>query len=155
MQISDGGGKAPGQPRERGVLVRRFTGESTGFDFPKSPIDLIERWGGSFGDRFSSTDLSRADQHLDSEFYVVPRFVYHIDEGAVAALTNYYKGAIRPGSDVLDICSSWVSHYPVTFKKDMRSVQASGMNKFELMANDQLSKGYTVVDLNRAGSKLP
>jgi len=34
--------------------------------------------------------------------------VYHIDGGAVAALTHYYAQTIKPKSDILDICSSWV-----------------------------------------------
>jgi hypothetical protein len=34
--------------------------------------------------------------------------VYHIDGGAVAALTHYYAETIPPKSDILDICSSWV-----------------------------------------------
>ena len=27
----------------------------------------------------------------DGDFYSTPRLVYHIDEGAVRSLTNYYK----------------------------------------------------------------
>ena len=47
--------------------------------------------------------------------------MYHIDEGAVRALTNYYKSEIKPGSAILDICSSWVSHYPSDFPKVLGS----------------------------------
>jgi hypothetical protein len=46
----------------------------------------------------------------DSWFYSVPKLVYHIDEPAVAALTQYYRNNIPPKSDILDICSSWVSY---------------------------------------------
>ena len=45
-------------------------------------------------------------------FYRFPKLVYHIDEGAVAALTRYYDAAVPDGSEVLDICSSWLSHSP-------------------------------------------
>lgn len=31
---------------------------------------------------------------------------------AIEALTEYYATNIKPGSDILDICSSWISHYP-------------------------------------------
>ena len=41
--------------------------------------------------------------------------MYHIDEGAVAALTRYYDAAVPDGAEVLDICSSWLSHYPRDF----------------------------------------
>ena len=69
----------------------------------------------------------------------MPRFVYHIDEGSVAALTQYYRRTIEPGSDILDICSSWVSHYPLEFKHTMRRISGTGMNAFELRANSQLT----------------
>ena len=36
------------------------------------------------------------------------RLGYHIDGGAVAALTHFYAENIAPKSDILDICSSWV-----------------------------------------------
>jgi len=74
----------------------------------------------------------------------VPRFVYHIDEGAVAALTQYYRRTIKPGSDILDICSSWVSHYPLEFKSTMGRISGTGMNAFELRANSQLTGESTV-----------
>ena len=60
---------------------------------------------------------------------MVPRFVYHIDEGSVSALTNYYKQSIQPSSAILDICSSWVSHYPTTFPSTMSTIKGSGLNK--------------------------
>ena len=33
--------------------------------------------------------------------------MYHIDDGAVAALTKYYKTVFTEGASVLDIASSW------------------------------------------------
>ena len=58
----------------------------------------------------------RYDESTDDLFYSAPRFVYHIDDKAVDALTKYYQ-TVFPASGnkdiaVLDICSSWVSHYP-------------------------------------------
>ena len=58
---------------------------------------------------FKEQDFFRADQNDDGIFYRVPRLVYHIDEPAVASLTQYYRKTIPKGSDILDICSSWVS----------------------------------------------
>ena len=145
MQFSD-------LPRTRGVIMRRYTGESTPYTFKKVPIKTGRNlwfWKiDKFSDAFSVTDFSRADEHKDEEFYIVPRFVYHIDEGAVSALTNYYKTSIKDNSDVLDICSSWVSHYPIDFPEKMKSISAIGLNEMELKANDQLTGGYKVVNLN-------
>lgn len=42
--------------------------------------------------------------------------VFHIDDFAVSALTEYYSKNLPSGADVLDICSSWVSHYPKDWK---------------------------------------
>lgn len=68
---------------------------------------------------FSAADLRRQDEMDDSMFYSVPRFCYHIDERAVAALTSYYARefpkmaeAMEGKPRVLDICASHVSHYP-------------------------------------------
>ena len=36
----------------------------------------------------------------------------HIDDGAIGALRDFYAQEISPNSDVLDICSSWISHLP-------------------------------------------
>lgn len=57
-------------------------------------------------------DFRRLDEAPDPDFYAFPKLVYHIDEGAVAALTRFYDTHIEDGSAILDICSSWVSHYP-------------------------------------------
>ena len=48
----------------------------------------------------------------DSLFYDAPRFVTHIDDPAIAALTKYYSKVFppsnTPGICILDMCSSWV-----------------------------------------------
>jgi len=146
MDFSDGPASLP---RTRGMLVRRYTGESTPYTFKKAPIRLTKTWPEK--PPFTRNDLGRADEHKDNEFYVVPRFVYHIDEGAVSALTNYYKEAISPGSSILDIASSWVSHYPLSFPHTMKRISGSGMNRLEMAANDQLND-YSVKDLNERDS---
>lgn len=50
----------------------------------------------------------------DSFFYEAPRFVTHIDDPAIAALTKYYSQVFppsnTPGISILDMCSSWVRH---------------------------------------------
>ena len=54
---------------------------------------------------------------------------------------NYYKENIAAGSAILDICSSWVSHYPDDFPQTMTRIAATGMNALELEMNRQLSYG--------------
>jgi ubiquinone/menaquinone biosynthesis C-methylase UbiE len=70
---------------------------------------------------------------------------YHIDDFAVSALTTYYAEKFKDGEDVLDICSSWVSHYPKNWKGG--NVVGLGMNEYELSQNPQLSS-FIVRDLN-------
>ena len=54
----------------------------------------------------------------DTNFYSEPRFVTHIDDPAIAALTKYYSNVFPPsntqGVCLLDMCSSWVSHFGFT-----------------------------------------
>ncbi len=95
---------------------------------------------------FSPDDFKRQDQSNDSVFYYQPRFVYHIDDYAVEALTKYYSTKLKSDSDILDICSSWVSHYPKDLK--FKSAVGLGMNENELSQNPQLTK-YVVQDLNK------
>jgi len=131
------GDDSKGNPRTRGILVRRFTGDSTPYSFPVRPVSLVKEWPEQ--PPFNQKDFFRADEGDDENFYTLPRLVYHIDEPAVSSLTQYYRANIKPGSSILDICSSWVSHYPLEFKDNMKRISATGMNPLELMANDQLT----------------
>ncbi|KAJ1475293.1 hypothetical protein T484DRAFT_1828937 [Baffinella frigidus] len=68
---------------------------------------------------FSPGDFSRQDEKDDVVFYDQKRLVTHIDDKAIEALTKYYASTIAPGSDILDICSSWISHFPKDFPETM------------------------------------
>ena len=143
MKYGDG---PDGNPRTRGMLVRRLTGDSTPYTFPEPrPVRLVKEWPDDY--QFKKEDFFRADEGDDENFYTLPRLVYHIDEPAVASLTQYYRANIPAGSNILDICSSWVSHYPLEFKDKMKRISGTGMNPLELMANDQLSD-YEARNLN-------
>ena len=95
--------------------------------------------------------FAKQDMGDDFAFYVPPRFVTHIDEAAVAALTNHYRHLVLAGGVVLDLMSSWVSHLP----NEIAYVQVigHGMNANELAANPHLDRWF-VQDLNRE-SRLP
>merc|ERR1719253_2512066 len=102
---------------------------------------------------YADADMNRLDGAADAAFYDAPRFVKHVDDGALASLTRFYReefAALGRGGDaavdVLDLCSSWVSHLPeegVTYGR----VAGVGMNEQELAANAQLSE-FVVQDLN-------
>jgi SAM-dependent methyltransferase len=90
-------------------------------------------------------DLRRVDEGPDAQWYAEPRFVQHIDDGAIAALKSYYGSIIGPNDGVLDICSSWVSHLPENLK--LQSMVGVGMNQQELARNAHLTR-FFVKDLN-------
>jgi SAM-dependent methyltransferase len=89
--------------------------------------------------------FDRMDPSPDAEFYADPRFVMHIDDGAIAAVTQVYHERLPSGGAVLDLMSSWVSHLPddVVYT----SVVGHGMNAEELAANPRLSRWF-IQDLN-------
>ncbi|GKV14026.1 hypothetical protein SLEP1_g24961 [Rubroshorea leprosula] len=104
---------------------------------------------------FKEEDFQRFDESSDSLFYESPRFVTHIDDPAIAALTKYYSQVFppssTPGVSMLDMCSSWVSHYPKGYKQER--IVGMGMNEEELKRNPVLTE-YVVQDLN-VDPKLP
>jgi SAM-dependent methyltransferase len=89
--------------------------------------------------------FDKADPSPDAEFYAYPRFVTHIDDAAIAAVTQAYRENLPPGGAVLDLMSSWVSHLPEDVA--YTSVVGHGMNEAELAANPRLSRWF-VQDLN-------
>ena len=90
------------------------------------------------------------DRTPDSRFYAVPRFVTHIDDQAIVAITEAYRDLLPANGRVLDLMSSWVSHLPPEVDYD---VIGHGMNAEELAANPRLSRWW-VQDLN-ADPRLP
>lgn len=87
----------------------------------------------------------REDENDDGDFYLPERLVTHIDDDAIAALTEYYRSILSPGADVLDLMSSWVSHLPEDLP--LGEVVGHGMNRAELDANPRLTQAL-VQDLN-------
>jgi SAM-dependent methyltransferase len=87
----------------------------------------------------------RMDESPDAEFYEMPRLVTHIDDAAIAAVTELYREHFPPGGAVVDLMSSWVSHLPA--EVGYRRVVGLGMNATELTANPRLD-AWVVHDLN-------
>jgi hypothetical protein len=95
--------------------------------------------------------FTKIDAEEDELFYEPPRLVCHIDDGAIAALTELYRAALPAGGALLDLMSSWVSHLPPEI--DYAEVIGHGMNATELAANPRLSRWFAQ-NLNR-DTQLP
>jgi SAM-dependent methyltransferase len=95
--------------------------------------------------------FGRLDETPDEAFYSLPRFVQHLDESAIAAVTDLYRALFPPGAAILDLCSSWVSHLPP--EVCYRRVVGVGMNAEELAENPFLDE-WRVQNLN-AEPRLP
>lgn len=89
--------------------------------------------------------FERDDDSDDALFYAPARLVTHIDEGAIAALGEFYGGMLKPGGAVLDLMSSWVSHLPAGL--ELGEVVGHGMNGHELASNPRLTRHF-VQNLN-------
>jgi len=87
----------------------------------------------------------KEDPSPDQLFYATPRFVTHIDGGAVEAVTALYRDLLPAGGVIFDMMSSWISHLP----RDVAygEVIGHGMNAMELKANPRLSR-FFVQNLN-------
>ena len=102
---------------------------------------------------YTNADLNRLDNSIDAFFYDELRFVTHTDDRTIELLTDFYReeftalGKKKKGSlDVLDLCSSWISHLPTDVQYGR--VVGVGMNQKELEANKQLTE-YFVQDMNQ------
>jgi len=97
---------------------------------------------GSAGLAFPDGFFARADETDDAEFYASPRYVAHIDDGAIDAVGALYE-ELRVRGAVLDLMSSWISH----FRAEPDALTVLGMNADELAANRQ-ARSWIVHDLN-------
>lgn len=93
----------------------------------------------------------RQDESPDELFYRQPRFVTHIDDGAIKAVTQLYREYLPAGGAILDLMSSWISHLPpeVAYHR----VVGLGLNRAELARNPRLDL-FIVQNLN-ANPQLP
>jgi hypothetical protein len=107
---------------------------------------------------YTESDMARIDNSDDVNFYRMPRFVTHIDDRAIESLTDFYRQEFtallmeqqtKRKLDVLDLCSSWISHLPEDIAPlTLGRVEGIGMSEKELAANKQLTN-YHVQDLNK------
>lgn len=88
---------------------------------------------------------TKLDDTDDTQFYSMPRFVTHVDEGFIDQLTQLYGDRLKPNTRILDMMSSWVSHLPEEI--EFAHVEGHGLNQEELARNRRLNH-YFVQNLN-------
>jgi SAM-dependent methyltransferase len=102
-------------------------------------------------EHFRTEDFARLDPRPDPTFYELPRYVVHIDDGAIAAVGTLVARLAPPAATVLDLMSSYRSHLPASLAP--REVVGIGLNAAEMVANPQLT-AHHVHDMN-AEPRLP
>lgn len=120
------------------------------FAVASSPVSSVlkdPQWPSSWP--YKPSDFRRQDESDDERFYSQPRFLTHIDDNAIGTIRDFYAlhfaQAPQGEYSVLDICSSWISHYPEGLKA--KRVAITGMVEAELKANKQATE-YKVRNLN-------
>ncbi|SVB82685.1 uncharacterized protein METZ01_LOCUS235539, partial [marine metagenome] len=89
--------------------------------------------------------FQREDDSDDRLFYTNPRLVVHIDQEAIATVSRIFRSFVPTGSSVLDLMSSWRSHWPQEHPKER--LVGLGMNAQEMADNPDLDE-YLVSDVN-------
>jgi hypothetical protein len=100
---------------------------------------------------FPAEFFRRIDESSDELFYMQPRLVVHIDDGAIAKVGEIYARFLPQGGVILDLMSSWRSHLPGQLRPSR--VVGLGMNRAEMEDNPALNE-ITVHNLNE-NPKLP
>ena len=156
MSNSASGSKSASTTAVPSFPVRAYSPPPPGTPFPYAPSDFL-----------------RQDESQDTNFYSYPKFVTHIDDHAIEVLRQYYDEVLPKQGRILDLCSSWVSHFPksleekaIATKKEIGGgkgnselgdqhleITGQGMNAAELKANPILS-ATVLHDLN-SDPKLP
>jgi SAM-dependent methyltransferase len=94
---------------------------------------------------FQPEDFARLDETPDSRFYSLPRKVVHIDDAAVLAVKQFLHDVMPRNGIVLDLLSSWRSHWPEELPK--ARLTGLGLNAEEMEDNPDLTD-YVVHDAN-------
>ena len=94
---------------------------------------------------YPEESFQREDDSDDRLFYTNPRLVVHIDDEAIATVSRVFQSFVPAGSTVLDLMSSWRSHWPQGHPKER--LVGLGMNSQEMADNPDLDE-YVVHDVN-------
>ncbi|HUY19471.1 MAG TPA: class I SAM-dependent methyltransferase [Candidatus Binataceae bacterium] len=88
----------------------------------------------------------RVDEADDEAFYDFPRLTVHIDDSAVAAVSEIYGSRLPTGGALLDLMSSWRSHLPASLNP--ARVVGLGLSRPEMADNPALTE-IVVHNVNR------
>ncbi len=91
------------------------------------------------------TALPHVDEYFDAPSGLEPPRLTHIDDAAIAAITNLYREILPIGGAILDVMSGWVSHLPPEISYSR--VVGIGSNACELTENPFLDE-WRLQDLN-------
>src|SRR5918996_3902562 len=94
---------------------------------------------------FRPEHFARVDESPDPEFYSFPRKVVHIDDAAIDAIKQFFAETLPPNGVILDLLSSWRSHWPAELPK--QRLVGVGLNAEEMADNPHLDE-YVVHDVN-------
>ena len=114
------------------------------------PADPNIDGGQATESRLSPEYFQREDEGDDSVFYESPRLVVHIDEGAIAAVGRLFKEQVPENSVVLDLMSSWRSHWPEGHAK--QRMVGLGLNGIEMRENPDLDE--FIMQYRKAGGEI-
>src|SRR5882672_8712089 len=89
--------------------------------------------------------FARLDEEPDEAFYTMPRKVVHIDDAAIAAIKQRLPEVLPSNGVVLDLLSSWRSHWPAGLSK--QRLVGLGLNAEEMTDNPDLDT-YVVHNVN-------
>jgi SAM-dependent methyltransferase len=95
---------------------------------------------------FTPDLFARADESDDALFYAPSRKVVHLDEPAIAAVSEFFAEHLPAGGELLDLMASWRSHLPKRLAR--KRVVGLGMNAEEMSDNPDLD-AWVVHDLNK------
>ena len=109
------------------------------------------RYNTNATDFWSDDPFSRQDPSPDEAFYAHPRLVDHLDKNCSRQIAELYTQLLPHDGRLLDLMSSWTSHFPAAFAS--ANITGLGMNQHELEQNPML-KHTLVHDLNQP-SRLP
>lgn len=100
---------------------------------------------------FRPEHFQRLDDDQDESFYTMPRKVVHIDDPAIDAIKEFLREVLPANAVVLDLLSSWRSHWPDDLPK--QRLVGLGLNAEEMADNPALD-AYVVHNVN-TNPRLP
>ena len=89
---------------------------------------------------YPQDSFGKDDETDDELFYVEPRLVVHVDDNAINSIQSYYSKVFPENAIVLDLMSSWKSHFPTN--KQFKKTVGLGLNAIEMENNPSLDEFF-------------